>query len=237
VQSNQEQARDDSHMIQMAVEGDQDALDTLFRQYRAHLYLTALRLCGNPEEAEDALQDGLFSAFRHLRKFQGRSRFSTWLTRIVINATFIRMRQRSRRVVISVDERASKEDEPYLADVLRDMSPDPETMYARKEALELVRRRLQNLPQPYLKILWLRDIQGFTIEETANALGVSRNTIKSTLHRAHAKLAGLAATSKADLEGRTVSEDVACGAHLESPPRETFYAQGGYEREMVTRCI
>ena len=65
------------HLVRMAIEGDQDALETVFTQYRHHLYYTALRLCGNPEDAEDALQDGLPSAFRHLGRFQARSQFST----------------------------------------------------------------------------------------------------------------------------------------------------------------
>jgi predicted DNA-binding protein (UPF0251 family) len=165
----------------------------------------------------------------------------------VINAALMRMRQKGRRVVISVDDRASDEDEPYLADVLRDMSPDPEAMYARKEALELIRRRLQRLPQPYLKIVWLRDIEGFTIQETANTLGVSRGTIKSTLHRARAKLAGLATTTRgkhsvrvarieADQAGRAESEFVDSGDHLEVPPSATLYVQARRGGEMAAPC-
>src|SRR5437870_3319119 len=82
-----DKGRGDEHLVRMATEGDHAALERVFSQYRDRLYQTALRLCGNPEDAEDALQDGLLSAFRHLRHFQGRSQFSTWLTRVVINAT------------------------------------------------------------------------------------------------------------------------------------------------------
>jgi RNA polymerase sigma-70 factor (ECF subfamily) len=172
----------------MAVEGHEAALDTLFGQHRPHLYQTALRLCGNPEDAEDALQDGLFSAFRHLRYFEARSQFSTWLTRIVINATLMQMRRRGRHVMISVDSGASNEDEFPLADALRDVAPDPETAYVGREAFELFRSRLQSLPQACQEIVWLRGVQGFSTEEAANTLGVSKGTIKSALHRARAKL-------------------------------------------------
>jgi len=187
-----EQARDDAHLLQMAVEGHETALDTLFSQHRPHLYQTALRLCGNPEDAEDALQDGLFSAFRHLHRFQARSRFSTWLTRIVINAALMRMRQRGRRVMISVDGEPSNGEEFRLADALRDMTLDPEAAYAERETFELLRRRLQRLPQTYQKIAWLRGFEGFSTKEAANTLGVSRGAVKSTWHRARAKLADLA---------------------------------------------
>src|SRR5260370_8821833 len=84
-----DKGRGDEHLVRMAIEGDQDALETVFTQYRDHLYYTALRLCGNPEDAEDALQDGLLSAFRHLRHFQGRPHFSTGLTRVAHTAPLI----------------------------------------------------------------------------------------------------------------------------------------------------
>ena len=190
-----DQDRDDVRLVRMAVEGHEASLDALFSQHRAHLYQKALQLCGNPEDAEDALQDGLFSAFRHLRYFQGRSQFSTWITRIVINATLMQMRQRGRRVVISVDGGASNEDEFHLADTIRDTAPDPETAYAEGEAFELLRRRLQRLPQAYHKIVWLRGVQGFSTKEAANTLGVSQGTIKSALHRVRRKLADLATTT------------------------------------------
>jgi len=191
-------SRDDAQLIRMAVAGHEAALDTLFSQYRSHLYKTALRLCGNPEDAEDALQDGLLSAFRHLRDFQSRSQFSTWLTRIVINATLMRMRRRSRRVMISIDAAASNEDEFHLEDTLRDVAPDPETAHAEREVFELLRRRLQRLPRVYQEIVWLRGVQGFSTQEVANTLGVSPGTIKSAWHRARAKLADFA-TANTDM--------------------------------------
>ena len=183
-------------LVQMATEGDQDALETVFTQYRDHLYYTALRLCGNPEDAEDALQDGLFSAFRHLRHFQARSQFSTWLTRIVINATLMRMRQRGNRTMISIDGQDSDENERDFVGALRDRAPDPEAAYAEREVFDTFQRRLRTLPAAYQDVLWLRGIQGFSTEEAADALGVSKGTVKSTLHRARAKLADLAGREK-----------------------------------------
>src|SRR6266852_4708743 len=82
----------DDQLIARARRGDQEALETLFARNNRALYQTALRLLGNPEDAEDALQEGLLAAYRNLRRFEGRSQFSTWLTRIVINAALMRRR-------------------------------------------------------------------------------------------------------------------------------------------------
>jgi RNA polymerase sigma-70 factor (ECF subfamily) len=186
--------RGDQQLIRMALERDQSALERLFGQYRPHLYQTALRLCGCPEEAEDALQDGLFSAFQHLHHFQARSQFSTWLTRIVINSTLMRLRKRRNRVMISIDQQDQNEGD--FSGALRDEGPDPEAAYAEREAFEILQRRLRALPQSYRDIFWLRDVEGLSTEEAANALGVSKGTIKSALHRARAKLAKVAGEPK-----------------------------------------
>src|SRR3989475_3304608 len=82
--------QDDESLIRGALRGDPDALETLFARNNTALYQTALRLLGNPEDAKDALQEGLLSAYRNLRRFEGRSQFSTWLMRIVINAALMR---------------------------------------------------------------------------------------------------------------------------------------------------
>ena len=77
-------------LLRQTINNDREALDELFSRYRARLYNTALRIMGNSEDAEDALQDGLLTAFRNLSGFEGRSQFSTWLTRIVVNAALMR---------------------------------------------------------------------------------------------------------------------------------------------------
>ena len=84
-------------LIRAGQRGDHEAMETLFRRYQRPLFQTALRVLGNAEDAEDALQDGLLSAFRNLKRFEGRSQFSTWLTRIVINAALMRRRSAKAR--------------------------------------------------------------------------------------------------------------------------------------------
>src|SRR3981081_4966188 len=83
----------EENLIRAGQRGDHQAVETLFRRYHRPLFQTALRVMGNNEDAEDALQDGLLSAYRNLKRFEGRSQFSTWLTRIVINAALMRRRR------------------------------------------------------------------------------------------------------------------------------------------------
>ena len=82
-------------LVRASRRGNQQAIETLFRRYERQLLGAARRILGNTEDAEDALQDGLLSAYRNVRRFEGRSKFSTWLTRIVVNAALMRRRQTS----------------------------------------------------------------------------------------------------------------------------------------------
>src|SRR3989442_7969112 len=99
---------------------------------------------GTPQDAEDALQDGLVQVVQHFREFEGRSRFSTWLTRIVINTALMRLRRRRHDVMTSMDQRLGRDD-LSLAESITDPRPNPEEMYAHEEWLQLLRRKLRSL--------------------------------------------------------------------------------------------
>ena len=94
------------------------------------LYRAALRVLGTPQDAEDALPDGLLAALRHLRDFEERSRFSTWLTRIVINAALMRLRRSRPDVMRSIDQKKPDRDDSPLMDKVADPRPNPEEVYA-----------------------------------------------------------------------------------------------------------
>src|ERR1035437_9149756 len=111
-------------LIRDGQKGDSQAVETLFRRYHRPLFQTALRVLGNAEDAEDALQDGLLSAYRNLKRFEGRSQFSTWLTRIVINAALMRRRSAKARPAVSLDDRTPDRELP-LAERFADESPTP----------------------------------------------------------------------------------------------------------------
>jgi RNA polymerase sigma-70 factor (ECF subfamily) len=178
-------------LIQKARAGNQDALEALFSNLSPALYQTALRLVGTPEEAEDVLQEGMLSAFRNLRRFEGRSQFSTWLTRIVINAALMRLRSRRSRPAVSLDERLAEDDEMTFADQFPDTAPSPEQIVARRELEDLLRRNLQTLSPVLRSAFILREMEGFSTEEAAEELGISQGTLKARLHRAKRQLSRL----------------------------------------------
>jgi RNA polymerase sigma-70 factor, ECF subfamily len=170
-------------------QGDVELLSRQLSSYTAQLYRTAFRVLRSHEEAEDAVQDGLLSAIKNLKSFQGRSQFSTWLTRVVLNAALMRLRSVRARPVTSIDKEIAGERGPLLAAQIADPSADPEETYAREEQLQMVKQSLAQLPASYRTALWLRDVEGMTTIEAAEALRISEATLKSRLHRARVAVA------------------------------------------------
>jgi RNA polymerase sigma-70 factor, ECF subfamily len=182
IQGNEEK------LIRAGQRGDHQAVETLFRRYQRPLFQTALRVLGNTEDAEDALQDGLLSAYRNLKRFEGRSQFSTWLTRIVINAALMRRRSAKARPAISLDEPA-REDELPAAERFADDGLTPEQVFANTEIREMLSENLDEL-SPLLRTAFvLREVQGYSTGEAAKKLGVTENTLKARLWRARHQLA------------------------------------------------
>jgi RNA polymerase sigma-70 factor, ECF subfamily len=183
-----EPIHDEEALVRSGLKGDREALNALFTRYTRPLYQTALRLLGNPEDAEDALQDGLLSAARNFKRFEGRSKFSTWLTRIVINAALMRLRSQRARPTISLEQEDSEQRELTLGSRIPDSRPDPEEGYAERERSEILERGLKTLPPALQSAVWLRDIEGLSTAEAARALGLSEGTLKSQLHRGRSRL-------------------------------------------------
>lgn len=178
----------ENQLIERGLKGDARALDALFARNTRTLYQTALRVLGNPEDAEEALQEGLLSAYRNLPRFERRSQFSTWLTRIVINAALMRRRSKRARPAVSLDEFISDGELP-LAERFADDGPNPEELYAGTELNDRMNRKLAEISPLLRTAFWLREIEGLSAEEAANFLGVSRNTLKARLWRARQELA------------------------------------------------
>ncbi len=181
---------DEKHLIRLGLSGDQGPLEILFARHARAGYQSALKLLGSAEDAEDALQEGMLSAFRNLRRFEGRSQFSTWLTRIVINAALMRLRSQRARQAVSIDEPAGAAAEAGLTigEQLTDSAPNPEQLYAREELHEILDQNLTGLSPEMRTALLLRDVEGLSTKEAAQILGVPENTLKSRLHRARVQL-------------------------------------------------
>lgn len=178
----------EEQLIERGLNGDTRALDTLFARNTRALYQTAFRVLGNPEDAEEALQEGLLSAYRNLPRFERRSQFSTWLTRIVINAALMRRRSKRARPAVSLDERPTDGELP-LSERFADESPNPEQLYAGTELSDRMKNKLGEISPLLRTAFWLREIEGLSAAEAANVLGVSRNTLKARLWRARQELA------------------------------------------------
>lgn len=179
---------DEPTLVREAIAGDHNALEILFAHHSRALFQTALRLLGNAEDAEDALQEAMLSAYRNLPRFEGRSQFSTWMTRIVINAALMRRRSKRAHPALSLDD--STEDKTPMAERFADSHPSPEQLYASAELSERVQENLRELSPLLRNAFELRELEGLSADEAARALGVSRNTLKARLWRARQQLAG-----------------------------------------------
>jgi len=151
-------------------------------------YRTAYRQLGNEADAEDAVQDALLSAYKHLDQFRGESQLSTWLTTIVTNSARMRLRRRPRLTPLSLDERFGEEQEYSLLEMLAEPGPSPEDECRESELRGCLVKLAAKLSPPLRKTFQLRDLDGLTTNETAQILGVPDGTVKARLARARTKL-------------------------------------------------
>ena len=169
--------------------GDETAYDELVRAESRHLLAVARRLLRNEEDAQDAVQQAFLSAFRALPAFNGQSRLTTWLHRIVTNAALMKLRTRGRQPEDSIEDLLPTylEDGHHTAQFSEWALP-AESKLLRRETRGQVRTAIDALPDAYRTVLLLRDIEELSTEETAQALGVTPNTVKIRLHRARQAL-------------------------------------------------
>jgi RNA polymerase sigma-70 factor (ECF subfamily) len=183
--------------------GDEAAYEELVRAETRHLLSVARRLLRNEEDAQDAVQQAFMAAFRALPEFNGQSRLTTWLHRIVTNAALMKLRTRSRRPEGSIDELLPHFlEDGHHVDQFSEWTLPADTHMLRRETRAQVRAAIDRLPEPYRAVLLLRDIDELSTEEAADALGVNANTVKIRLHRARQALLKLL---KPELDGRPVS--------------------------------
>ena len=177
-------------LIARAKAGDRAAFDELVKATYQRVHALALRLTGNEHDADDVVQDTYVRAFNGLRKFREDARFSTWLHRIVVNASLMKLRRRKRKPEESIDELLPKfkEDGHHLDPP----GPWKSTSGAeRNEVRQAVRAAIDQLPETHRTVLLLRDIEGLDTEETAKVLEVTPNAVKIRLHRARQALRAL----------------------------------------------
>ena len=178
---------EETTLLTLARSGDSAAFGSLVMPHWNALLRVTQRILRNREDAEDAVQSALLDAFRNLKGFQGRSRFSSWLTRIAINAALIRLRLNRRERTTSLDE-VSETWEEQARIHLVETRPNPEQEYLSKEGLVLLEKGLKKLGPLYREVLHLRSAQELSAKDTARILELPVGTVKARLHRARTKL-------------------------------------------------
>lgn len=171
-----------------------NAYEELVRVYGGRMLAVARRFLRVEEDAQDAVQDAFLSAFRSMDAFEGNSRLSTWLHRIVVNASLMKLRTRRRKPEQSIEELLPDYlDDGHLsvpASPWRETEPDG---VEHRELSDLLVRSIDQLPESYRNVLLLRDIEEFGTEETAEVMGISPGAVRTRLHRARQALRGLLA--------------------------------------------
>ena len=173
-------------IVQQVLKGDTNAFEELVLEYEKKVYNVALRILGNSEDAADMTQEAFIKAYNSLPGFRGDSKFSVWLTRIVSNLCLDFLRSRSRRPTVSLSVEDDGGDDVQLD--IADNSQSPELLLERSLTRESVRRGLKALPEDYRQILLLREIQGLSYDEIAEALNIEVGTVKSRIFRGRKKL-------------------------------------------------
>jgi RNA polymerase sigma-70 factor, ECF subfamily len=166
--------------------GERAAAERFVREHRVWMSVLARRYLRDPGLAEDCVQEAFLQAFRSIGRFEGRCALKSWLHRILTNAALMRLRsQRSGGEQAIEDMQALDGACCHTESIWRDV-PTPHEMLERKQACELVSAKLGELPDSYRVVLYLRDIEGMTTEETARALSMTEGAVKVRLHRARA---------------------------------------------------
>src|ERR1700733_9478487 len=178
-------------------------LNSVVSRHLPMLYRRAFRFLGNVPDAEDAVQDALLSAYRHLGQFRGQAQLSTWLMAIVSNAARMHLRRRHSGY-FSLDQEQGEEGLTF-SERLADSKPSPEEVCSTVEARNRLVEGVQRLSPKLRRAFQLCDIDGLTTKEAAHVLGVPQGTVKAQLARARARLAGIMCGKPVRQGSRTVS--------------------------------
>lgn len=156
------------------------------------LYRRAHRYVSDPHDVEDAVQDALLSAYKHLDQFKGTAQMTTWLTTIVTNSALSQLRKRPRHPHVSLDERVTEDQDYFVSDRLADIRPSPESECIKSELRGKLMQSVMGLSPSLRKVIQLCDLDGLTTREAAQVLGLAQGTVKAQVWRARIQLKRIA---------------------------------------------
>ena len=183
----EEPVSDELALVQAAKAGDVSAFEKLVKRYDRNVFRIAQHITHSREDAEDVVQEAFLKAYSNLEQFQGQSKFYTWLVRIAVNEALMKLRRRRPERFVSLDEDVKTEDDSLPREVA-DWSPNPEQLYNQAELRDILSKTIQGLPPTFRTVFVLRDVEGLSTEETAEALDLSVPAVKSRLLRARLQL-------------------------------------------------
>ncbi len=172
----------DEEVIARVLQGDTALFEIIMRRYNQRLYRVARAILRDDAEAEDVMQDAYVRAFQHLNQFEGRAKFSTWLTRIAVHEALARARRRNRLEDLDTAVDADGDS------IMTSTAPSPEQQASRGELNALLEQAVLTLPDHYREVLVLRDIEEMNTADVATTLDITEENVKVRLHRARALL-------------------------------------------------
>ncbi len=182
------QATHEYELIQRVLAGETDLFYELIRPYERGVFLSAVSILGNDADAEDVAQEAVLKAYKYLARFRQESKFSTWLIQIVINESRMKLRKDRRQLYDSIDEGQQMDEGDYIPTDFADWRQIPSEVLEQTELREALNKALQSLAEKYRTVLVLRDVQQMSIAETAKALGISEENVKTRTSRARLQM-------------------------------------------------
>lgn len=176
---------EDDILVQEFKEGSLEAYDKIVERYQKKIYGLSFNLCRNQMDAQDVTQEVLLTLFRKIDSFQGKSAFSSWVYRITLNATYMKLRSKKKEPNVSIDDlMPSLNGAGYQQEKLQDWSEDTESLLFTNETREVIQKAVDLLPEKEKVVFLLRDVEALSTEKVSEILDLTVPAVKSRLHRA-----------------------------------------------------
>jgi RNA polymerase sigma-70 factor (ECF subfamily) len=181
------ETNDDLDLVQASKNGDVAAFEQLVKRYDRKLFRIAQSVTHNQEDSQDAVQETFLKAYQHLAEFRGDSQFSTWLIRITLNQSLMKLRKQRATREVSLDEDFGTDDDMHPREVI-DWAPNAEELYSVSELRDILLKTIEEL-RPILRAVFvLQDLEGLSTDQTAEVMNLSQSAVKSRLWRARLQL-------------------------------------------------
>jgi RNA polymerase sigma-70 factor, ECF subfamily len=180
-------AKDESVLVAEAKAGHYGAFEELVNRYEKKIYRLGLNVTGNPEDAEEVLQETFLKAFEHLGDFREDSRFYTWIVRIAVNEGLMKLRKRRSDRSVPIEDSVD-DDGSVMPREFADWRPNPEQILEQSELESVLKNAASSLPPTFRTVFHLRDVEGLSTQETASLLNLTVSAVKARLFRARLHL-------------------------------------------------